>query len=134
VPSKAELAAGAATAIAPELVFPAELAKAIAATRTRRKLDPATTVVIPPRESEPFFKFGKDRVRIRQRKGVRYVTVDRAKGMSVAETLLAAVVVAGGVAVYEAAKDVERIERSSSNPANWLTQITKALDPENWRL
>ena len=104
--------------VAPELVVPLELAKALSAMRTRRKLTPESTVVIPPREVEPFLRFGKDRIRVRQRKGLRMVTVERAKGMTAGEVLLTIVVAGLAAGAYVAYRDVEGFE-------GWLTSTFK---------
>jgi hypothetical protein len=114
--SKARAAAGALAVAQPEIGIPVELAMKLMDQVRPEAGTPAAppsvnvdvggpessrVVVIPPRDREPWVKFGKDKVRVLERKGVTIVIPERAPGLTFQEFLEAAAIAGVGAGAWE---------------------------------
>lgn len=101
-----ELAKGAATAIAPELAVPAQLAFKLA----RPKAQTHPPVVVQPGDRAPLLRFGKDKLRVRTKGGVRVLTVERAPSLTIGEGVAVAAVAGTAYVAWKVDQELAKLK------------------------
>lgn len=99
-----ETAKAAARAAVPELAVPLE-ALARSTRRPESSSPELPVVLVPPDDARQLLRWGRDKVKVRTRDGVRYVQVERRHGASFGEVLEGALVVLLAAGTFELAKD-----------------------------
>jgi hypothetical protein len=87
-------------------------------------------ILVPPTEKAPFLQAGRDRIRVVEKKGVRIITVDRARAITGAEAVGLAALGALIIGAYAADKEAKALAKQESSQWGWVAD----LNPANWKL